>query len=189
MNLINRRQFLKLTALSAIGFILPESSFAAPIINNSAMNDFWTRNRYLDVRRTDNGEGGIYCFFRNGQFDLNAYDALCWLFRDAKDGNKAIKMDIGLFNLLWGIQEWERELGYTNVTYMLNSGYRTASRNERVNGAAKDSFHMYGKGSDGFYRNRPLSQSIAKAKYFNAGGVGTYGSFMHVDTGGKNRRW
>ena len=181
---LTRRNFLGLSALAAIGLILPESSLAVPI-----SHDFWYRNRTLDIKRADNGEGGQFCFFRNGRFDLQAYHQLCWIFRDRKSNNACIPIDVGLLNLLWGIQEWDREEGIINNTYIMNSGYRVAARNERINGAAKDSEHIRGKASDGYFRKMPLSRSIAQARYFNAGGVGTYRTFMHVDSGTEDRRW
>ena len=91
-------------------------------------------------------------------------------------------MDIGLFNLLYGLQEWARAFT-SDPLLTLNSGHRTARRNAHIEGAAKDSQHIYGKAADFTMRGVTLDQLNAMARYFRVGGVGSYRSFIHVDTG------
>lgn len=195
---MDRRDLLKsaagLSLAAGSGLLLPSREvFAAPYRGQSTDvvvdNSFWLKPRRLSIKRSDNNEFLDIVFFENGQYNELAYRKLCWIFRDVKSRNAARHMDIALFNLIYGVQEWGRSLGGYNPVYNLSSGYRTNSRNAEIEGAARNSFHVLGKGSDGTFTGVKLSSVIAMGNYFNAGGVGGYKTFAHFDTGGKDRRW
>ncbi len=196
---MNRRDFLKKAiggtigaalTLSAGGLLTTASGIIYPgnAIAQTVDRYFWQRDRYLEVRRADNGEKQLICFYRNGQYDADQYKAGCWLFRDAKDRNTMVSMDIGLFNLLYGMQEWARQAGISNPLITLNSGHRTARRNSGIEGAAHNSLHIPGQAGDITMRGVSLSQIVAMARHYKVGGVGIYNTFVHVDTG-RVRYW
>ena len=70
----------------------------------------------------------------------------------------------------------------------INSGFRTASHNERI-GGVKYSQHTYGMAAD--ISSKTLSpKALAKiAESFAPGGLGVYPSFVHLDLYGTRRRW
>ena len=196
---MNRRDFLKkafgatvavATTISAGTLVTAASGLIYPgqAIAQDVDHYFWYRDRYLEIRRADTGEKQLICFYRNGQYDPDQYRAACWLFRDAKDQNSTVSMDIGLFNLLYGVQEWARQAGVSNPLITLNSGHRTARRNARIEGAAHNSLHIPGQAGDITMRGVTLNQLVAMAKHYQVGGVGSYNSFVHIDTG-RVRYW
>ena len=97
-------------------------------------------------------------------------------------------MDVGLFNLIYGIQQWAKNQGSYEPVYQLNSGFRTDRRNQTIEGAAHNSLHIFGKACDGRFSSIPLKDTIEMAKYFNVGGVGGYSTFVHLDSGSP-RKW
>lgn len=122
---MNRRDFCK-TVLSTTGLILlPSFSLSFPALEkNSDFSTFWTRDRTLEIQRQDNKEKISAKYFVNGQYDQKAYQALCWIFRDAKDQNKTAKMSRKLIDLFYAQQEWLRMKNESNPLITLNSGYR-----------------------------------------------------------------
>lgn len=189
---MDKRTFLKsltVLSLSASSILLPGQIKAAT--NNGLVSfdkTFWSRSRRLHIYRPLTKENLNITFFENGSYNLNAYKRLCWIFRDVKSRNSTQYIDIALFNLLFGIQEWARRMGSYEPIYKLYSGYRTDYRNKTIEGAAKNSMHIYGKASDGVFATIPLKTVIQMAKYFGAGGVGGYPTFVHLDTS-KYRKW
>ena len=180
---MQRRAFLKAGGVGALslfcgGVLLP----ATPSMAAVQQQDFWYRDRFLEIRRADTGERRLIGFYVNGHYRPDEYRAGCWLFRDAKDQNSMVSMDIGLFNLLYGLQEWARAFT-SDPLITLNSGYRTARRNATIEGAARNSLHIVGSAADITMRGVTLGQLNAMARYYRVGGVGTYSSFLHVDTG------
>lgn len=73
---------------------------------------------------------------------------------------------------------------------IITSGYRTPTHNKKVGGAA-DSRHMYGVAADIY----PQDKSKLDKLYYladerlNPGGVGKYGTFVHVDVRTVTARW
>ncbi|WP_434779713.1 YcbK family protein [Neisseria sp. Ec49-e6-T10] len=184
---INRRIFLK----SIIGAGLTSSLITEPLLAYAQATDvvdFWYKNRTIELVRADNREKMSLPFFRNGQYDTEVYKAACWLLRDAKDMNQMIQMDIGVMNLMYALQEWARLAGVSNPLITVNSAYRTARRNATIENAARNSMHIRGQAVDITMRGITIEQLATMAKYFQVGGVGTYNSFVHIDTG-RIRNW
>lgn len=72
----------------------------------------------------------------------------------------------------------------------INSAYRTPSHNEREGGAAY-SQHLYGMAADIVVRGVAAKTVAAYAEKLmpNTGGIGVYGSFVHVDVRSNKSRW
>ncbi|RKV66001.1 MAG: DUF882 domain-containing protein [Neisseria sp.] len=187
---MNRRQFLSTIirttpalALCSGAILFPDEALA---VDNS---DFWRRDRLIDIQRTDTGERRSIRFYAARQGYLqNGYLAARWLLRDVKDHNALTNIDIGLLNLLYGLQEWARIAGKSNPLLQINSAYRTRRRNATIEGAAQNSMHIYGRAVDLTVRGISLNQLANMAAHFNAGGIGIYSSFIHLDTG-RVRNW
>lgn len=186
---VSRRDFIARSILAggvlatgSAGILLPDTANAADF------TDFWTQDRSIECRRSDTGEKQHIRFYQQGHYDRNAYRQACWFLRDAKDGNAVVSMDVGLLNLLYALQEWARRSGISNPLISINSAYRTARRNATIEGAARNSLHIQGRAVDLTMRGVDLYQLEQMAKYYRAGGVGVYRSFIHVDTG-RVRQW
>lgn len=187
---MNRRTFLKqaaaavaYTAAGSAGILFPDEAFAID------GQQFWQRDRIIDYRRADTKEkGSIKIFDAREGYLKDGYRHACWALRDAKDGNAVTQMDIQLFNLMFAIQEWARMAGKPDPLITVNSGYRTRRRNSRIEGAALNSQHIYGRAADIVIRGIEPWQVAEMAKHFNGGGVGMYDSFTHIDTG-RLREW
>lgn len=171
-------------AAGAAGILFPDEAFAL-----SEGNGFWRRNRLLEMRRADTGEQGKILFYETKQgYIKNGYLAARWFLRDAKDNNAVINIDTGLLNLLYGLQEWARIAGKPNPLITVNSAYRTPRRNASIEGASRNSLHIQGRAVDITMHGIGLKQLADMAAHFNAGGIGLYGSFVHLDTG-RIRNW
>ena len=99
-----------------------------------------------------------------------------------KDGSDKILIDSDLVELLQKIRtHFEKPI-------KINSGYRTESHNKKV-GGTKNSYHLKGQASDiqvvGIH---PILVAMYCEK-LNAGGIGVYSNFIHVDTRTKKYRW
>lgn len=99
------------------------------------------------------------------------------------DGSDKILVDEKLVSILQRIRELSG-----NKPIKINSGYRTQSYNTKI-GGAKESYHMRGQAADFYVSDIAPSVMAAYAEialkeagYANAGGIGMYGTFVHVDT-------
>lgn len=182
---MNRREFLikgaALVATGAAGILLPDIAAASS-------STFWTRDRTVVLRRAQTGDMATIKFFQNGRLLPESYKQLCWMLRDVVDRGQMSSIDFGVFNLMYGIQEWAREAGVTNPVITVNSGYRTRAHNDSIEGAAKGSLHVKGQAADIAVRGLDPSQVGQMAKYYRIGGVGFYDRFTHIDTG-RIRQW
>ena len=176
---MDRREFLfkgtAYVASAACGLLLPDVAVA----KNST---FWSQDRWIDIVRAQTGERRRILFYQNGRY-TNGYDELCYMSRDVADGGKRINMDIGVFNMIYAVQEWARQVGVRDPYYTQSSGYRTPAHNNAIEGAAKNSQHPKGRATDGKIRGVDPGTHAAMARYFNVGGVGLYDRFVHTDVG------
>ncbi len=189
---MDRRSFLKIPAaglaVMAAGPVGILFSDEAEAVGTVADHPFWLKDRYIDCIRADTKERARIKFYSQGRYLRDGYRHACYFFRDVKDNNAVAKMDIQLFNLLFGMQEWARMAGKPNPVITLNSGYRTPRRNARIEGSALNSMHIHGKAGDVVMRGIEPWRLAEMAKHFRGGGVGTYRGFTHVDTG-RMREW
>lgn len=187
---MNRRKFIQsilaVSGTSSMGLFLPQLAQAK---ESNVMADFWTKDRMIECKRLDTKEKKTFHFYKKSSgYDNDVYHQMCWFLRDTKDNNASIRMDIGLLNLMYGLQEWARVSGVSNPLITVNSAYRTSRRNARIEGAARNSLHTQGRAVDLTMRGVSLQQLEAMAHHFKVGGVGRYNSFIHIDTG-RVRYW
>ncbi len=204
---MDRRKFLKtLVALPAsivaintlenlskgTGLFLPEAYAADTRVltnpNMKASEPFWDLPRSLNVYRPATNESLNVVYWENGKISMDGYCKLCWLMRDHR-AKKAAWMDPRVFDLLRAIQAWVSSYGYTKPI-QINSGYRTAATNNKLEGAAKNSMHLHGKAIDIVVPGLPTNYVGLLAAHYQAGGVGFYPNshFVHIDTG-RQRYW
>ena len=199
----SRRGFLTSAGKAVIGLVggiaISDFSWAAP--GDATTQQGWqkallNRPRVLTLRRggeilkpSDSLYWQPVAGNPMGRFDVAAYKRICWFLRDTKDRNQSVSMSIDLLNIMVGLQNWLLYYGYDPTTDV-TSAYRTAARNSRIEGAARNSWHTRGGAID-FY-HRKLDQSVLgkMAVMWADGGVGFYPGkhFTHVDPG-KIRSW
>jgi len=92
------------------------------------------------------------------------------------------RVDVKLIHLLFGMQAWMRAVGIRQPL-RVTSGYRTPATNADTEGAAVHSLHLAGRAADVAVAGIPSAVLAKLALRFNAGGVGGYPTFVHVDTG------
>lgn len=94
-----------------------------------------------------------------------------------KDGTDKVLIDLDLVKVLQKIRE---KLG---VPITINSGYRTASHNAKVNGAP-NSLHLQGRAADIVAMGKTTLEIAACAESVGAHGILRYitDNFVHVDT-------
>lgn len=146
--------------------------------------DFWSMPRKVNLYRNDTKESAELIYHANGQLNEREYQYVCHILRDVRQ-NKAVYMDPKLLDLICATQAWLKHYGYNGPIY-INSGYRSAKTNGSLEGAAKNSMHLYGKAVDFRVPGLTPMQIAQIAAKFQAGGIGIYptSNFIHLDTGG-----
>lgn len=199
---LSRRDFLGAAAGVGASLILPGMAHAGPVqsfgsssggstsLNASQQNNaaFWAQPRVINLKRRQNNEVINLSYFKDGKINVEAYQRICWMMRDLKM-NKTTQIDIRLLDLICAMQAWVGFYGYRKP-FLVTSGYRTPEYNSTLEGAARNSMHLYGKAADLIFPDLPVSYIGKLAQHYTAGGVGFYPSsgFVHVDTG-RVRSW
>lgn len=99
-----------------------------------------------------------------------------------KDGSDKILIDTELVELL---QKLRNHFG---KPIKINSAYRTMTHNKKVGGST-NSQHLKGKAADIQVAGiNPILVAMYSEK-LNAGGIGVYKTFTHIDTRDKKSRW
>jgi uncharacterized protein YcbK (DUF882 family) len=70
----------------------------------------------------------------------------------------------------------------------VTSGYRTPAHNLKIEGAARNSMHLYGYAADIQVAGYPPRVTALAASFFAEGGIGIYDDFTHLDVW-KVRLW
>lgn len=145
-------------------------------------------DRSIVVRR-DGGPVRVRYCTKDGLLDREGYAHACYLMRDVRAG-KMFTMDPRLLDVLCGIQRWGEHNGKSSV-FRISSGFRSRETNDRTEGAARNSLHLYGRAVDIIPEGFSSGLLGAMVREFNdRGGTGIYlaRGFVHVDTGAA-RTW
>lgn len=147
-------------------------------------------DRHLWIAQAGRGEE-LLTRFRTveGRPDHLGIRALRWLFRDWRDGDAAVAVDVRLFDLLARLQASLSAIEDRPVRLTLNSGYRTRARNATIENAAPNSQHIHGRAADIQLDGVAPSRVAEAAILLAAPGLGRYPTFTHIDVGPVGRRW
>lgn len=146
--------------------------------------------RHLAIRQIGREEELQTAFrTRSGIPDMAGVNALSWLFRDWRDRDMGLLVDVRLFDLLATMQTLLTVVDDRPVVLTLHSGYRTPERNRTIEGAAVHSQHILGRAADVSAPGVPRKRIVDVAEIAGAHGLGQYRAFTHVDVGPKGRRW
>ena len=154
------------------------------ILPQNQQQDFWAMPRRVYLKRRDTGECADMYYYANGQVNFQDYKTACYLLRDIHQ-NQMVGMDVRLLDLMCAVQAWLIHYGFTGPI-LVNSGFRTLKTNSGLEGAAKNSMHLYGRAIDFTVPGLPPASLALIAAQFRAGGIGIYPNqnFVHLDTGG-----
>lgn len=146
--------------------------------------------RHLLVRQSGNGES-LHCSFRtsDGRVNRQGVNALSWIFRDWRDGDQGVLMDVRLFDLLATVQTVLSLIDASPAEIVLNSGYRTPERNRTIEGAVPNSQHIHGRAADIVIPGISHGRVREAAEIAGTPGLGHYPGFTHLDVGQPGRRW
>lgn len=149
-----------------------------------SQDNFWDKPRQIYLHRTQTGENARIVYFQDGKLNEQGYRLACYLLRDVRQ-NEVINMDLRLLDLICAVQAWLNYYGFSGPI-RVTSGYRTNKTNSGLEGAAKNSMHLYGKAIDFTVPGLSPAALAQIAAQFRAGGIGIYPSqnFIHLDTGG-----
>lgn len=100
------------------------------------------------------------------------------------DGSDPIFIDSDLVNILQKIRT------HFGKSVTITSAYRTPGKNKAVGGKAY-SQHLYGRAADIKVKGVSSKKVAAYAETLlkNKGGIGTYNTFVHIDTRTTKSRW
>ena len=115
--------------------------------------------------------------YKNGNnFDAAAIEAFSGVVGDYRTG-EVKQFDPTVLDLLWRLGN---EIGVNQFTCV--SGYRSPATNTLVGGAT-DSQHLAARALDIWLPESKLGAAVEQAVALRAGGVGAYGTWIHLDTG------
>lgn len=100
------------------------------------------------------------------------------------DGSDPVFIDSDLVNVLQKIRS------HFGKSVTITSAYRTPAKNKAVGGQTY-SQHLYGRAADIKVKGVAPSKVSAYAEKLlpNKGGIGTYGTFTHIDVRSAKARW
>jgi uncharacterized protein YcbK (DUF882 family) len=145
--------------------------------------------RVLKFKHTHTGKSLHVVYFRQGDYDPEAFADIRVFLADWRDG-KQHDIDPDLMDILWQLQQ----VSGSSETWEVISAYRSPETNEllrsRSSGVAKKSQHLLGNAIDVRLRGMELKTLRDSARNLKLGGVGYYAkpNFVHVDTG-RVRYW
>lgn len=155
----------------------PSAFASAPAILTGAGD---IRRLHMINKRT--GEEVNTVYWIEGEYIAEAKAEIDFLLRDWRQ-NLVIEFDTRTIDILACVQrglETAEPLGIV-------SGYRSPATNamlrRRNRGVARDSYHTKGMAIDFQLRSRGARGVAKVARQFQAGGVGSYRSFTHIDSG------
>ncbi len=138
----------------------------------------------LDCRHTGETWQGWFA----GQAELWARAELEWFLRDWRE-SVCVAICPRIYWALAAAAHQARIMGADGKVTVL-SGYRTPRTNASLPGAARNSFHMYGRAIDIRVNGFTTDDLAGYMRQLEVGGVGRYpvSSFVHIDSG-RIRDW
>lgn len=174
---LSRRGALGLIVGATTTLIAPKGFAAAPALLTGAGD---IRRIHLWNKRTGDTVNTVYWI--EGEYIAEAKKEIDYLLRDWRQ-DLMIDYDWRAVDIMAGVQ---RKLD-TEEPMGVVSGYRSPKTNamlrRRNRGVARNSYHTKGMAIDLQMRGRRPSQIARAARALNAGGVGQYRTFAHVDSG------
>ncbi len=169
---MNRRGFLAGVAALSTGLLCPDLVKAAT-----------RRERILTLYNPHLGETLRTVYWTPSEgYISESMGQISHAFRDRHD-NSTMAIDPLLIDQLFFIQG---QIG-ARQPFHLFSGYRSPRTNARLrqnsSRVARNSYHMRGQAADIHFPNHSTAVIRRVAVSLNAGGVGHYSRFVHVDTG------
>lgn len=134
-------------------------------------------DRSVAFTEVHNGDTFNQPYLQGGQYIPAALERMNFVLRDWRNSQQ-ISMHPGLLDILYDLTRMLAIPGPINVS----SGYRSPASNATV-GGAKQSYHMRGMATDISHPSKPPSAFQGAARALKRGGVGSYNTFTHVDTG------
>lgn len=171
----------------ALAIISASQSLASVPATRGTYQDFWKSPRELWLYRAETGEHGRYEYWRDGRLQTEAWFALQLLFRDVQAG-LGMDIDPSVVDLVWAVQQWVYLDSGKRHLFRATSGARFETTNRKTPGADPLSTHREGRAVDGRFEGMELRRYANAARFFGKGGVGLYGTHVHVDTG-RVRKW
>ncbi|HEY1655657.1 MAG TPA: D-Ala-D-Ala carboxypeptidase family metallohydrolase [Candidatus Tumulicola sp.] len=176
-----RTDFLTALAGAALAGLSP-AAVAAAVPSGS--------KRTLWLRREGYAEEILAPFTVDGtSVYAPGYREICWLMRDhaVPFAQGYVQFDINEIQVLYEVQQ-ALALHGVHQPLVITSGYRTQATNEAIEGAARNSQHLYAKAVDMYVAgvsNRELFDTCWGQGA--SGGMGYYDDHVHLDSG--TRRW
>jgi uncharacterized protein YcbK (DUF882 family) len=181
-----------LTRRHCIGrLVTVAATLAAPGIVRAQASGLVGVNRLWVIRAWDGEQLDAPIRLRSQEGTRNAWMLWSYLWRDVKDDNQAVWIDMALLDRLSAAQIAASAQRGEETPIIMNSGYRTVERNRTIEGAAPNSLHCVGKACDFNFRGltpRQTADLLLGDARISAGGLGRYTDFTHLDTGPR-RRW
>lgn len=102
----------------------------------------------------------------------------------SKDGSLSLLVHPVLIEMLEEVR-----LHFGGRPVIINSGYRTRAHNAAINGS-RGSYHCFGMAADIVVRDiAPSAVATYAEEMLQAGGVGRYATFTHLDVRNGKARW
>jgi len=174
---MNRRDFIKASAIFTTSIILPSTTLAKGY------------EKSLNLYNIHTGEKLRTTYWANGEYIYDEIANLEYFLRDYHN-DEVHKIDVNLIEYLHDVYNL---LGRPGEIYVI-SGYRSPQTNYMLRlhnrGVAKHSYHVKGRAIDIRIPAVHLSTLRYAALSLHRGGVGYYprSNFVHIDTG-KPRAW
>ena len=173
--MISRRFFLKALVTAAVYYPL------------RGVYAYQTPDRMLNMYNIHTGERLSTVYSSSGVYDPHAIDQINYFLR-CHYTNEVVSIDMNVIDLLCDIKD--RLGGNREITVI--SGYRSSLYNRLLRklgrNVSKKSMHIKGRAIDFTIEGVSNRRLVSIAQSFQAGGVGKYRDFIHIDTG-KVRYW
>lgn len=181
MKNMQRIDFISALAGAALAGLSPRAVRAA--VPNGTRRVLW-------LRRGGYGDEIVAPFCVDGRsVYLPGYREICWLMRDRNVAPAIgyVRYDIVQIEALWEVQQALALHGIAGPL-IVTSGYRSPQTNNAIEGAARNSMHLYAKAAD-FYVEGASMRDLFYMCWSRAvsGGMGYYADHVHLDSG--TRRW